>query len=199
MMAMVMRQEARGPLCTSLLMSASKGRWPPSCSATWTPFTHCRQRDTGRNSKSGRPSQALPHTEVSYVGAQGPASHALPQEWRNEAPAEQIRQPSPDPGHQPQCGTWVYAPQSTPGGRLSGDPWEPHTPRQPQAAQQLHMTTRPARCLLYSPQWHSSGRCQSSAPLWCPGPESIAGAGSPPARTTPSRQSFAAAYPGPRH
>lgn len=71
LMAMVMRQEDRGPLWTSLVMSASKGRWPPSCCATWTPFTHCRHREIwGGDSRPEHeegvlPSETLPHREVS--------------------------------------------------------------------------------------------------------------------------------------
>lgn len=44
--ATVMRHREPGLPCTTLLMSASKGRCPPSCSTTCTPFTHCKEKHT---------------------------------------------------------------------------------------------------------------------------------------------------------
>lgn len=41
--AMVILHGAVGSLRIKLPISASKGRWPPSCSVTFTPFTHCKR------------------------------------------------------------------------------------------------------------------------------------------------------------
>lgn len=41
--AMVILHGIVGSLRITLPISASKGRWPPSCSATCTPFTHWKE------------------------------------------------------------------------------------------------------------------------------------------------------------
>lgn len=102
LMAMVMRQEDRGPLWTSLLISASKGRWPPSCSATWTPFTHCRHREIWGGVSRPEHEEGCCHFRHSFT-ERYLVSYHLPHQPdnRNGAPME-IRQPSPiqdtDPG-----------------------------------------------------------------------------------------------------
>lgn len=136
LMAMVMRQKDRGPLWTSLLMSTSNGRWPPSCSATWTPFTHCRHRKIWGGGQSMRKS----HCHLRYPRTQRcPASFYLPHQpdGRNGVPVE-IRQSS-------QCGHERFPPP-TPEDRLSGDSWESGTPRETHACS----APAPARspCLL---------------------------------------------------